>query len=81
MAEPIKTIRMGQIKASIWKNEKQDKEGNSFNVFSASIEKSYVDKDGNWKSTTSFSENEIPKLEAISRKCYEEIQELKNKKE
>jgi len=39
----------------------------------ASVERRYKDKDGSWKSTTSFSRNEIPLAVYCLEKAFETI--------
>jgi len=42
-------------------------------VGSVSIERSYKDKEDNWKTTNSFNVNDLPKLILASEKAYEAI--------
>ena len=56
---PMKKWNAGQVSCALWNNEiKVD--GRSASMLKASIERRYKDKDDNWKSSTSFSRNEIP---------------------
>jgi len=55
----LKTIAAGSCRAAIWGNEIRVN-GSSKTVLKASVERRYKDKDGSWKSATSFSRNEIP---------------------
>ena len=50
--KPVKKIRIGSVSATIWKQE-----GGLF--YTASLERNYKDKDGNWKSTHSFSADDL----------------------
>ena len=57
--KPIAKIRAGSVSCALWENEiKVD--GQTKTDLKASIERRYKDKDGNWKSSTSFRRNEIP---------------------
>jgi len=57
--KPLKTIAAGSCRAAIWENEIRVI-GSSKKVLKASVERRYKDKDGSWKSSQSFSRNEIP---------------------
>ena len=59
MVGPVKKWNAGQVSCAIWANEiKVD--GRSVSMLKASVERRYKDKDDKWKSSTSFSRNEIP---------------------
>ena len=55
----MRTIAAGSCRAAIWENEIRVN-GSSKKVLKASVERRYKDKDGSWKSSQSFSRNEIP---------------------
>ncbi len=70
---PIKKIKAsGGISASIFKN-KSTYGGKEKEYFSVKLEKQYKDDKGNWKSTSSFQANELPKVEAVSNEAYKYI--------
>lgn len=81
MAKPIDTIsapsgRGAMINASIWENEvKQD--GDTFTTYSVSLEKRYQ-KDGEWKSASSFNANEMLVVAYVATKAYERSLELRS---
>jgi len=54
MAQPEKTIKVGNISLSIWNNNVGDGV-----VQSITISKSYQDKDKKWKTTSSLKFNEL----------------------
>ena len=59
MTTPVSKFRAGQVSCALWNNEiKVD--GRSVSILKASVERRYKDKDDKWKSSTSFSRNEIP---------------------
>ncbi|MBN1940797.1 MAG: hypothetical protein JW772_01290 [Candidatus Diapherotrites archaeon] len=63
---PIKKFKAGGIQVAVWEN--QGKEGNVFN--SVSLDKRY--KDGEeWKSSSSFKLNDLPKAILALQKAYE----------
>jgi hypothetical protein len=68
--QPEKKIRAGAICATIWKNEQQ-KDGKEYSFHSISLERSYKDKDGNWKHTASFRVADLPKAALVLNKAYE----------
>lgn len=59
--KPEHKIRYGSISATIWKN-KRIVNNNVIELPSISIERSYQDKDGNWKTTNSFQPNDLMKV-------------------
>lgn len=67
--KPIKKISAGNIQASIWKNQTQIN-GAVKDFFSVSLERSYKDKQGNWKNTSSLNEADIPKAQLLLSEAY-----------
>ena len=59
MTKPLKSFAAGGVRAAIWENEIQV-DGSAKTMLKATIERRYKDKSGTWKSSTSFSRNEIP---------------------
>ena len=53
-AKPIHDIRMGRIKAAIWKNDTRN--GTRHNV---TFSRSYRDDHGNWHDTTNFDRDDL----------------------
>ena len=49
--KPVKKIRVGSVTATIWAQEG--------GFYTANLERSYKDKEGNWKSTNSFSVDDL----------------------
>ena len=72
MAKPTARFRAGQVSAAIWENE-ITVNGRKAVMLKASIERRFKDKDGQWKSSTSFSRNEIPLAIYCLQKCFEHI--------
>jgi hypothetical protein len=69
----LKTIAAGSCRAAIWENEIRVN-GSSKKVLKASVERRYRDnKDGSWKSSQSFSRNEIPLAVYCLSKAFETI--------
>ena len=67
--KPETEFKAGQIRATVWKNDR--KEGQDYDTFSVGIEKHYMDKKGNWKKTTNFQLNDLPKVCLVTQKAYE----------
>jgi hypothetical protein len=57
--KPLKKISAGPVSAALWENEIKVN-GQDKTVLKASVQRRFKDHDGTWKSTTSFSRNEIP---------------------
>ena len=56
---PVKKFGAGSVSCSLWENE-ATVDGRKVNLLKATVERRYKDKDGQWKSSGSFSRNEIP---------------------
>ncbi|MBP7937826.1 MAG: hypothetical protein KA354_24565 [Phycisphaerae bacterium] len=56
---PIKKFSAGSVSSALWENE-ATVDGRKVNLLKATVERRYKDKDGTWKSSGSFSRNEIP---------------------
>ena len=72
MAKPVAKFRAGQVSAAIWENE-ITVNGKKAVMLKASVERRYKDKDGQWKSSNSFSRNEIPLAVYCLQKSFEHI--------
>ncbi len=74
---PIAKFRAGQVSAALWENEIETG-GRTATIVKATIQRRYRAADGNWKSSTSFSRNEIPLAIHCLQKAFEKIIELQN---
>lgn len=72
MAKPIAKIKAGQINAALWENE-ITVNGRKVTVLKATVQRRYKDKDGQWKSSGSFSRNEIPLAIYCLQKSFEHM--------
>jgi hypothetical protein len=63
---PERKFRIGAVTATIWSNVSE--KGNYGTV---KLERSYLDKDKNWKTTSSFREGDLPKAALVLQKAYE----------
>lgn len=67
---PEKVFQAGQIKASVWKNDR--KEGQDYDTFSVKVTKSYtLDEGKTWNETSNYNLNDLPKVELVTKKAYE----------
>ena len=69
---PVAKFRAGQVSSAVWKNEIQVK-GKAVMVLKATVQRRYKDRDGIWKSSGSFSRNEIPMAIYCLQKAFEKI--------
>jgi hypothetical protein len=64
----IKHIRVGGVEATVWKNVIGDRE-----VLSVSLRRNYKDRNGEWKTTHSLRQNDLPKALLALQKAFELI--------
>jgi hypothetical protein len=67
--KPIHTLRIGSVKASIWENTS----GAGKTFFSTSLVHTYKDEADQWRESSTFLPDDLPKLELASRKAFEFI--------
>jgi len=79
MTKPIEKFVAGQVSAALWENEITTGNGKA-TVLKATVQRRYKDKNGEWKSTTSFSRNEIPLAIYCLQKAFEKIIEQNGEK-
>ena len=70
MAGPICKFRAGQISSAIWEGEAKFND-RTVPMLRATVERRYKDRDGTWKSSGSFSRNEIPLAIYCLNKAFE----------
>jgi len=71
--KPVAKFAAGQVSAAIWENEVTTKAGKTVTMLKATVERRYKDRDGQWKSSGSFSRNEIPFAIYCLQKSFEHI--------
>ena len=71
--KPIESIHAGSVSAALWENEITLNSGKTAKILKASICRSYKDNYGNWKTTYTFSRNEIPLAIYCLQKAFEAI--------
>jgi len=70
---PEKKFRAGGITATVWKNTGKNKAGEEVEFHTVGIERSYMDKNGEWQKTNSMRTNDLPKVALVSAKAYEYV--------
>jgi hypothetical protein len=71
--KPIVTVKAGgQVSAAIFENE-LSVNARKVAVLKASVQKRYKDKDGNFKSTSAFTKQELPLAIYCMQKAYEKM--------
>ena len=70
---PVAKFSAGQVSAAIWENEVTTKAGKQVTMLKATVERRYRDRDGQWKSSSSFARNEIPLAVYCLQKSFEHI--------
>ena len=69
--KPVRTVRAGIVRASVWRNLKATKDGGEFEAFNVTVNRRYRDRDGKWSNGHSFGINDIPKAILALSKAYE----------
>jgi hypothetical protein len=67
---PERKIRSGAISATVWNNEQDSPQG-KISYKTVSFERSYKDKSGQWKTTSSLRSSDIPRAVLVLNKAYE----------
>ncbi len=67
---PVKEFRAGGVRAAIWENERGAGDAR-FTAHTISIERRFKDRDGLWKSTTSFRVEDLASLQLVAAKAFE----------
>lgn len=68
---PEKKFRVGAVSAAVWRSSHTGKDGKVFDVSQASLDRTWVDKDGSFHSSNSYGINELPRLILAAQKAYE----------
>lgn len=68
---PAGTLRDGNLKATIWKNE-----GEKGPYFSTTFSRSYRDEEGNYRDTDSFSSADLLRVSELARQAHHEARSL-----
>ncbi len=72
MAEqPEKKFSTGSVSATVWQNTGKSRNGEEVSFRTVSFQRSYKDKEGNWKTTSTLRTNDLPKAALVIQKAYE----------
>lgn len=71
--KPIKKLSAGGVQAAVWQNTRKRNDGEEYKEYSVSLDRSYKDKNGEWQSTSSLRESDIPKAALLLNQAYEFI--------
>lgn len=72
MAKPEATFKAGAVKASVFVNEVQTAKGKA-SFRTVSLQRAYKDKEGQFKNTSSFRDDDLPKAILVLSKAYEHL--------
>ena len=76
--KPLCKIQAGQVSAALWENKVTAKNGNEVDILKVTVQRRFKDKDGSWKSSNSFSRNEIPLAIYCLGKAFQKIIDEQN---
>ena len=68
---PEKKFSTGGLIATIWENQGKNKTGEDVSYRTVSFQRRYMDKNGEWQSTSSLRINDLPKASLVLQKAYE----------
>ena len=68
---PEVKFRAGAISATVWKNAGVKQTGEATEYRSVTFQRSYKDKTGAWKTTSSLRLNDLPRATVVLNKAYE----------
>lgn len=67
---PIEDFSAGTVRAAVWRRE-AERNGRTVILYSIKVEKQYRDKQtGEWKSTTQFFPEDLPKLMLVAFEAF-----------
>ena len=69
--QPVEEVRIGSIKAAIWKN--QGEQGVRYNV---PFQRIYRTQEGEWKSTDSFGRDDLLTLGKVANEAHTRVLQL-----
>ena len=69
--KPEHEFKVGAVKASIWSNPRETRDGKLFNSHKVIVDRVYRDSGGEFKATSSLDVNDIPKAILALKKAYD----------
>jgi hypothetical protein len=76
--KPEKHIKFGGVRVTIWRENRKNQSGQSFESRSVTLDRAYKDAQGEWQNTGSLREADIPKAIAALSKAYTCVMEKEN---
>lgn len=73
--KPIDEVRIGRVKAAIWQNTVETDDG-SFIRYGVTLEKLYLNRDGQWRGTGSFGKDDLLLLAKVAEQAFERINDM-----
>ena len=70
--QPLQRFRAGQVSCALFENSIQVN-GEDRQIIKATLGRRYKDRNGNWKTSQSYSRNEIPLAIYVLQKAFEAI--------
>ena len=70
--KPVAKFKAGAVNATIWANTAKGQTGD-VQFFSVALDRRYMDKNGQWQSTSSLRVNDLPKAALVLQKAYEHL--------
>ncbi|MBV9672934.1 MAG: hypothetical protein JO076_08955 [Verrucomicrobia bacterium] len=75
---PVKTFRLGRIKAAVWENESQDQ-----TFYSVTFARTYKDEANNYHDTDSLGRDDLPLVAKLADQAhtfiFEQLADMKTK--
>lgn len=71
MTQPEKKFSAGAVVATVWQNQGTRKDGHVVGYKTVSLQRRYTDKDGTWKSASSFRVSDLPRAALVMQKAFE----------
>jgi len=76
--KPFRTYRVGNLSLTIWRNERESKDGKSFTTFSANVQRSYKDESGEYKNTDSLGIADLVVTSRLCERAFDDLSGLQN---
>lgn len=70
-AKPCDEIRLGTVKAAIWRNETD-----GVTRYNATLHRLYRDEEGRWRSSDSFGRDELLIVAQVAERAFGRVHEL-----
>ena len=68
---PEKKFSTGSLTATVWENQGKNKGGLDVSFSTVSFQRRYMDKNGEWQSTSTLRINDLPKASLVLQKAFE----------